>query len=193
MNFARKEKLLLWLNGLEILGILGVLFLAFAVQFLFNELPCPLCSLQRIGFVGIALGLLFNLRFGIRPAHYSFTLLSALFTAFVALRQMALHVLPGTDPYGSALFGLHFYTWSFIAAMLVLIYTAIVLGFGRQHQPSLLSSRSWRWASHLLFLALMAMIAANIVSTYYICGFGECPDNPTQYRSVSSEAAAVLV
>lgn len=189
----QKDKWLWCLNGLEVLGILFILFLAFAVQFLFNELPCPLCSLQRIGFVGIALGLLFNLRFGIRPAHYSLTLLSALFTALVALRQIALHVLPGTDAYGAAIFGLHFYTWSFIAAILVLIYTSIVMGFGVSHKSPHLAKKSWVWLSHALFLAAMVLIAANVVSTYYVCGFNECPENPVHYLPTSMESSVGLI
>lgn len=193
MNSNNKEKYLIWLNSLEILGILLILFLAFALQFLFKELPCPLCLLQRIGFIGIALGLLFNLRFGIRPAHYSLTLLSALFTAFVALRQIALHVLPGDPGYGSRFLGLHFYTWSFVAAMLVLIYTSLVQAFSIEHHGRHLAKKKWQWVGHGLFLAAIILIAANMVSTFYVCGWGECPDNPTHYIVQNMESSVGLI
>src|SRR5579862_2934195 len=80
----------------ELVAVITVLAMTLLLQFVFNELPCPLCLLQRIGFVGIAYGLLLNLRFGFKPSHYAVVILSGLFTAFVALRQIALHVIPGT-------------------------------------------------------------------------------------------------
>ena len=46
------------------------------------------------------MALLLNLRFRIHPAHYALTLFCTLFTAFVALRQLALHVVPGMASYG---------------------------------------------------------------------------------------------
>ena len=82
------ERIDRWLNGIEACGIVLVLTMAFGFQYLFNELPCPLCLLQRIGFTIVALGFLLNIRFGLRPSHYAIALLGALFTAFVALRQV---------------------------------------------------------------------------------------------------------
>lgn len=126
-------KLLGWIcNALELAGILFILLLALMYEFVFNEPPCPLCLLQRVGFFGIALGFLMNLRYGLRPSHYAMVILSALFTSFVALRQIALHVVPGTGSYGSAVLGYHLYTWSFIISMAVITVTAIVMSQDRQ-------------------------------------------------------------
>src|SRR3990167_6896576 len=86
-------------NFFEVVGVMLVIVLAFLMQFVCNELPCPLCLLQRFGFMAIAFGFLLNFRFGFRPSHYSIILLSSLFTAFVALRQVALHILPGSGSY----------------------------------------------------------------------------------------------
>ena len=89
-----------WLNALTIAGIVILLMMAFTFQFLFGELPCPLCLLQRIGFLITSVGFILNLRYGLRPSHYALALLGSLFTVFVALRQIALHILPGDLGYG---------------------------------------------------------------------------------------------
>lgn len=169
-------------NYAELLAVTIVLCVAFLIQFAFEELPCPLCLLQRFGFVCIAYGLLLNLRFGFRPSHYAIVILSAVFTAFVALRQIALHVLPGTGAYGSAIFGLHLYTWSFIAATLVIISTTVLLGADRQYSKSVIKSKRGRHAVNALFLVVVFLIVANVLSVFLECGWQACPDNPITYE-----------
>jgi hypothetical protein len=70
-------------------------------------------------------------------------LLFAVFSAMVALRQIALHVLPGEGGYGTALFGLHLYTWSFIVASLIIVYSAIILGMDIQYNKFHLKLAKW--------------------------------------------------
>ncbi|OZA78931.1 MAG: hypothetical protein B7X76_09550, partial [Azorhizobium sp. 39-67-5] len=43
------------LNALGLLGVCAVLAVAFFDQLVFGDLPCPLCLLQRAGFVLSAL------------------------------------------------------------------------------------------------------------------------------------------
>lgn len=178
-------------NFFELAGIIIVLLLAFAFQISFRELPCPLCLLQRIGFMCIAFGFLLNFRFGLRPSHYSIVLFSALFTAFVAMRQIALHVVPGTGAYGSALFGLHLYTWSFILAMIIVIFTTFLLGFDRQYKPSSPTNIRWTYLTHFLFLVVTLVILGNIVSNVLECGLGECPDNPVNYQLIDQHTVSL--
>lgn len=168
------------LNSAELLGIAFILFLAFAFQFLASELPCPLCLLQRVGFICIAYGLLMNLRFGLRPSHYAITLLSCYFTSFVALRQIVLHIIPGTGSFGSPIFGLHLYTWSYIAVMVITIVTTIMMCVDRQYLIFKQDKR-FNWLVHLLFAIMFLLAAANFVSVLFECGLSACPDNPTQY------------
>lgn len=169
-------------NGLELTGIILMLVMTFVFQIVFNELPCPLCILQRIGCFGVALGFLLNLRFGLRPSHYSIALLSALFTSFVALRQVALHVIPGSGTYGDAIFGLHLYTWSFIVSMLIVGVTILMMGIDRQYlsEAEAKNIRMTRTAN-VLFLFTASLLIANIVSIYLECGLAACPDNPVHY------------
>lgn len=167
-------------NLLELGGIFIMLCLAFSFQILFHELPCPLCLLQRVGFLCVALGFLMNLRFGPKPSHYAIALLSAIYTSFVALRQIALHVVPGTGTYGNAIFGMHLYTWSFIISMMIIIFTTIVMGIDRQYLQENAARQPSKW-SHVLFMLMVLLICSNLVSVILECGFKECPDNPTQY------------
>ena len=71
------------LNALSLYGVAAVLAAAFAAQFVLNELPCPLCLLQRIMFTALAIGPILNIRFGPRPSHYALSLLAALIGAMV--------------------------------------------------------------------------------------------------------------
>ena len=166
-------------NALEICGILLLLLMAFSFQFLFNELPCPLCLLQRVGFIGIACGFLLNLRFGLKPSHYAIALLFAFYTAMVALRQTALHVIPGSGSYGSAVFGLHMYTWSFIVSVIILVFTTAMLGIDKQYRSAPVTTN--KWIVNGLFFLVAAVILSNIVAVYFECGLAQCPDNPTSY------------
>ncbi len=166
---------------LEIIGVIAVLFLAFGAQLLFHELPCPLCLLQRIGFCCIAFGFLLNLRFGLHPSHYAIVILSALYTIFVALRQISLHVVPGTGSYGSAIFGLHLYTWSFIISMIIIIVTTLMFSIDRQYLHPQLNSQRLRWITHGLFAIVTLLLVMNIISVFLECGFKQCPDNPVTY------------
>ena len=65
------RSLALTLNALGLYAVALVLVIAFAAQLLLNELPCPLCLLQRIQFAMLAVGPILNLRFGPRPSHYA--------------------------------------------------------------------------------------------------------------------------
>lgn len=173
--------LLRHLNTLALLGIGGVLAAAFAMQFALHELPCPLCLLQRAAFIAVGIGFLLNVRFGSSPAHYGVVLVSAVAGAAMSLRQVLLHIVPGTGEYGSALFGLHLYTWAFVAFAATILYVA-----GLQF----LEARTTRNAAgpRDSFLSIAAswlfiiLVAANLVSVLLECGVGPCDDDPTYYH-----------
>lgn len=169
-------------NILEYSAVLIILFMTFYFQIVLHELPCPLCLLQRVGMIGIIFGFLLNFRFGYHPSHYAIVLLSALFTAFVAMRQIALHVIPGTGAYGDAIFGYHLYTWAFIIAMVVVVTTIVLMSLDPQyHQPAKTAKLSTLWMK-ILFIAAGAMLVLNMVSVVMECGWGACPDNPVKYE-----------
>ena len=169
------------LNALGLYGIALVLAIAFAAQLLLNELPCPLCLLQRIQFALLAIGPILNVRYGPRPSHYSLALLTAAAGAAFAMRQVLLHILPGDPGYGSALLGYHYYTWAFIGFAVAIILIAAVLLFDRQFQDDAKPVQAGAFASIAVWLVI-ALTALNVISTLLECGFAACPDNPVEYE-----------
>ena len=194
----QKRRVVLWvkvLNALDLIGLAMVLIIAFIAQFVFHELPCPLCLLQRLGLLAIGFGFLLNVRYDVRPSHYALSLLAAIFTAAVALRQICLHVVPGSGSYGSAVFGLHMYTWCFVLSMLVIVYIAIVMSVAQQYNlesppPEKVSELKSVWVrrlGHLAFILFLALVVLNIVMIFLQCGAHECPDDPLGYILLGSK------
>lgn len=163
------------LNATVVLILSGVLLSAFGVQFLWHERPCPLCLLQRLGMIGVSVGLLLNVWCGIRMAHYGLALLAALAGGFVALRQISLHVCPGTVPFGLPVLGLSLYTWSFIVFVCVVLSVALLLFLydpEKSENEALPVNGYCRFVSGFIFLVALA----NVVTTFMQCGFGPCVD-----------------
>lgn len=167
------------LNVLGALIVFGVVIGAYTVQFVDQEAPCPLCLLIRLGMLAVGFGFLLNARFGPRPAHYGFILLSALFGAAVAIRQILLHIVPGTGSYGDAVLGLHLYTWAFLVFSTVIFAVAVAMFFSRQFERSPLASPALVvHATTVLFAIGFLLALLNVVTTTIECGVGFCPDNP---------------
>ncbi len=161
------------LNALMALILSCVLWGAFGFQFIEGEQPCPLCLLQRLGMLGVALGALLNVKFGIQRRHYSLSLLSAIFGGFVALRQIALHVCPGTPVFGKPFWGLSLYTWSFIVFASCVAYIALLTFiFAPQKNESQIARANW-WGQ-LAFFSVFFVALANIITTLLQCGLGDC-------------------
>lgn len=169
------------LNALGLLAISGVLAFAFADQIIFGDLPCPLCILQRAGFAAAGFGLALNLRFGPRPSHYAITILAAVAGGAISLRQVALHVVPGSGSYGDAFLELHFYTWAFILFTVIVVGTAAMLLFDRQFKEAEKMATPLGGFAAAVFGLFALLTLGNGVSTLLECGAGLCPDNPTEY------------
>ncbi|EJN6961728.1 disulfide bond formation protein B [Photobacterium damselae] len=167
------------LNILGLLGITAVLFGGVILQVAWNELPCPLCLLQRIGFGLVMFGFMLNVIYGTQQRHYGIILIGALFGAATALRQVSLHVIPGTPPFGSAILGYHYYTWAFIIFALTVFGVTVLL---------LLWKKEWQQDNYQISalgrtacLLAMATVLINVISTFVECGPYQCPDNPVSY------------
>jgi disulfide bond formation protein DsbB len=169
------------LNALGLFSISAVLLFAFADQLFLKDLPCPLCILQRAGFVVAGFGLALNLQFGPRPSHYAVTIIGALAGAIIAGRQILIHIVPGSGSYGSALFGVHFYTWAFVVFSLIVLGTAVMLLFDRQFAGGEYAGRRLTALSLAAFALLTLLALGNGVSTVLECAGGLCPDSPTDY------------
>ncbi|MBV6271525.1 disulfide bond formation protein B [Alcaligenaceae bacterium CGII-47] len=169
------------LNILALAGVCGILLFAFAWQLLYDEVPCPLCLLQRAGFALVGIGLLLNIRFGPSPLHYGVAILSAMAGAGVAFRQFALHLAPGDAGYGSPFLGMHFYTWALLTFIALIAFCAVMLMLDRacRDQPSP-RSHIGRFARFVMWL-FFVLVLANMGSTLLECGFGQCEDDPVGY------------
>ncbi|MDN3609635.1 disulfide bond formation protein B [Vibrio ostreicida] len=168
-----------WLNLLGLLGMSTILLIGFVLQFALHELPCPLCLLQRVGFVMVTFGFLLNVRFGPQQRHYGIILIGALFGGAAALRQVALHVIPGTPAYGSPIMGLHYYTWAFVLFAATIFAVAILLCMWDQRWQSQ-GYAMGRVGKFACYLAL-AVVLLNALGTFAECGPYQCPDNPVSY------------
>lgn len=171
------------INLIEALGLLLILFAAIAIQIIFHDLPCPLCLLQRWGLLAVTFGFLLNLRFGIKSSHYAIVILATLFTAAVAIRQILLHIVPGTGSYGPAIFGYHMYTWVFIICAGLLIFTAVMLLFDKQFKVTRTKKhKTLSVLIHIVFFFAVVVATANSITTFLECGLRQCPDNPVTYE-----------
>lgn len=168
------------LNLLALIAICGILIFAFAWQFAYNDLPCPLCLLQRVAFVMIGIGVLLNVRFGPSPMHYGMVILSALGGACAAGRQVLLHIGADDPGYGPAILGLHFYTWALIVFIGFIAWTAVMLVLDRNCADQPDPRQIGRTSRNIMWLFLL-LVVGNLVSTTLECGVGACPDNPINY------------
>lgn len=169
---------------LNLLGVLGVslaLLIAFYYQLALRELPCPLCLLQRAGLIMVGLAFMLNVRFGERGRHYAMALIGAVVTGGIALRQVLLHIVPGTGAYGSAVFGVHFYTLAWVSSVATVLYVAVLLLRFRRESAPLVAGQGG-WTVRLALGLFVALIAANLVSTLLECGTGQCADDPVVYE-----------
>lgn len=162
-------------NQLALLAVVGVLSYAFVDQVYFGELPCPLCLLQRIGFVIIGFALVLNIRCGAYSAHYGWGILGGLIGMMVSLRQVFLHILPGDMGYGATFLELHFYTWAFVGYIGLLVGLAILLMLPNR------DIRSRSWFANTVVILFIILVLTNLISTLMECGVGSCPDDPVSY------------
>lgn len=172
------------LNALGLLAVSAVLVMAFYDQLVHFDLPCPLCLLQRVAFVAVGFGLCLNVLQGSRPRHYALMVLSGAFGLGVAVRQVVLHIVPGTGSYGNAFLGLHYYSWSAMLFFLIILGSGVMLLFEGQYEET--SGRSERFGGQALpriaFAVILLLTAANAVSALLECGPTVCADDPVQYE-----------
>ncbi|MDR0329434.1 MAG: disulfide bond formation protein B [Rickettsia sp.] len=154
---------------------------AFIFQFFYYEPPCPLCLLQRFGFIAIGLGALLSIIYNPSWKYDMIIFISSIYTLMVGLRQVLLHILPHDLGYGNTFLGLHFYTWSAIISFSLILLMSIIpivsLILSKfsilQFYPSFVPT--------LIEISLIIIILVNVFATYFECGFGMCPSDPTTY------------
>jgi disulfide bond formation protein DsbB len=172
----------------NVLAVCAVLLGAFGVQFAQGELPCPLCSLQRMAMLLCALGpayVISRARHGGPSADdfatgYGLSVLAAVAGAAISGRQVLLHVVPPDPGYGDAVLGLHLYTWAFVVFAVVLVVSGANLALAGVLRP-----RDVRFgaASALTLGLLGAVTLANAAAMLAQEGLHwTLPDDPDRYR-----------
>lgn len=163
------------LNAAVVIALCAILLAGFGVQIFMGEQPCPLCFLQRLGMISVALSLLLNLWFGVRTAHYGLAIFSALMGGLIALRHISLHVCPSFSAFGLPVLGLSLYTWSFLifsccvfsVALLLCLYDPRKSG----QMPATLGLLEKSAGALTFFVA-----SGNILAAFLQCGFGACSE-----------------
>lgn len=176
------------LNSLGLMAVCLLLTIAFYDQFAGNDLPCPLCILQRAGFGVAAFGIALNVLFGPRPSHYGIAILGAIAGGIVAARQTFLHIVPGTGAYGEAFFGLHLYTWAFIGFFAMVLCIGVLLLWERQFTQDRAGFVGPRGLALLAVGWFTLLMLANGLSTFAECTTGLCPDDPQGYLLFSGSS-----
>jgi disulfide bond formation protein DsbB len=174
-----------------ILGIcIAANFAALSFQFFYHELPCPLCLLQRFGFLSIALGALLNLTYGNSWKYKLIIIISSLFTFVIGLRQVLIHITPNDPGYGSEFLGLHFYTWSAIVsfAVITLMSISFMVNFILNAMFDLERKKGSRIVSlvNVSRIILLGIASLNTILVIFECGYGLCPSDPSTYMSIES-------
>jgi disulfide bond formation protein DsbB len=174
-------KLAIRLNALALYAITGVLLFAFYWQLAYNELPCPLCLLQRVAITALAVGPILTIRHGPKPANYGLVIIAALLGAAIAARQILLHIMPGDTGFGSAFLGMHFYTWAFLCFVVAMLAAGVMLTFDKQFAPEAKAPRRGMFED-LAVRLIIGVTALNAASALLECGFSGCPANPVSYE-----------
>jgi disulfide bond formation protein DsbB len=174
-------------RSLDTLGLLAIglmLIVAFADRLLRHELPYPLCLLKRVGFVLAGFGVAMNLVFGPRASHDALTILGAMAGGAVSLRQILLHVVPGTGAYGGPFLGIHFYSWAAIPFALIVVGSAVLLLFDTRldsspAKPAPIGTLARPGPDRTALVVFAFLVVGNALSIFLECGLGLCADNPT--------------
>jgi disulfide bond formation protein DsbB len=169
------------LNDLALLAMMlvlaAILTTAMTLQYVYGELPCPLCLLQRAAMFGVCFGIILHFRHGYSVRYTGLSLLFALFLLIVSVRQTLLDIYPrpGHSYIGTAVFGLHMPVWSILIALAVLLAFAIKLTvLGGERLRDAPTEPALKKIAGLLSFYVIALCAINFASVILQCGLGEC-------------------
>lgn len=181
-----------WAHVGFIAAYLGILSTAmFWFQFALAEYPCPLCILQRMAMMLVVIGPILvvsqTLRgrgnLGILATGTGISILGAVLGLTMSGRQVLLHIAPGDEGYGTAVLGMHLYTWALVSFLVVLVFCGVVLAGSRWLVPVAPRSRTLRFVAWAVIWLFVATIGINAVVVFAEAGWNlYLPDNPTGYR-----------
>jgi len=194
---SRETRIARLINIAALFALIGVLAGSLHLQLGIGEQPCPLCLIQRSAMIGIAIGPLMNLLWGMKPAHYAISILAAVVGAAGSIRQILLHIQLGDPGYGPAVLGLHLYTWAFITFVIAIVGCAFMLLWSKPFEDP---DSGIRYQSSVLRIAALTAIIWVFLDLLIIaitvipeCGLGMCPDDPPNIAGVGDGPGWLVV
>ena len=162
---------------LMLLILAGILTAAMVMQYVFGEIPCPLCLLQRFAMFGCCFGIVQQLRSCTSERGTGISLIFSILLLVVSVRQTLLDLFPGAghEYVGSAIFGIHMPVWCVFIAVALLLGFAVRLALfgGPRPAPEAAGAPMHRLAQGLaIYVAFICAI--NFLSVVVQCGMGEC-------------------
>lgn len=184
LQFALSDKNITCLHYLFSLAVIFliafILTTAFYLQIVYNEIPCPLCLLQRIAFLGICFAIMLNLRMHHSIRHEGLTLLITIILLIISTRQTLLDIYPrpGHEYIGTTIFGLHMPVWSIVISVLLLLAYSlrfIMLGYSDHLKNTTLQAHPiLNDIAIILMWYIITLCALNLLSAFLQCGLGSC-------------------
>jgi len=172
-----QENDLKMLDLAALLGISVTLLAAFYFQLAWGELPCAFCNLIRVSLMIFGGGLLLNIWLGFSPWNYVLSAVGALICSLISLLFLFVKAPPDSVPTGSAVFGLHMYSWTFLVATAAGMYCVFMLAFYAM-RPSLDASEILPSGAILKLKAkpiitglFIFLVGANVLSAFLQNGF----------------------
>lgn len=174
---ALQENDLKVLDLAALAGICFTLLAAFFFQLAWGELPCAFCNLIRVALMIFGGGLLLNLWQGFNAWNYVLSAVGGLIGSLISLLFLFVKAPPDSVPTGSAVFGLHMYSWTFLISTAAGLYCVFMLAFYAMKQapqaseilPSgaILKSK----AKPVIAGLFIFLVGANVVSAFLQNGF----------------------
>ncbi|WP_113760688.1 disulfide bond formation protein B [Candidatus Bartonella washoeensis] len=147
--------------------------------------PCPLCLLQRLGFIVAGCGFLFNILHRVKNIHYGMVIFGCTVTCISAAKQILLQMILGNLADGPTLFGLRLYSWAFIVSVLYIFVVAFIMILSEvSHKFKICSPFSV--LSKMASFLFVFLIAANLLTVILECGDGLCASDSVRYGVLSN-------
>lgn len=193
MTQDRETQIARIVNIVALFALIGVLAGSLHLQWGVGEQPCPLCLIQRSAMIGLAIGPIMNLLWGMKPAHYALSILAAIVGGAASIRQILLHIAtPGDPGYGPQIAGFHLYTWALVTFVVAIVGCAIMLLWDKPFRLPDSGVLHQRGGIRLAaFTAINWIVIDLLVIGFSVlpeCGLGMCPDDPPDTAGVGNVA-----
>jgi disulfide bond formation protein DsbB len=152
----------IFFNFLGLFGLCISAGIGLWIEFVFGQIPCVLCYLQRAAMLMIATGLYWNISSGVSARNYACSFIGCLFGWTAVLRHMALNACRPPPPGAFFFWSYRIYSWSFLVFFCSFLSLSLLLFFYKPEKAC--SSVFWKRVSGgtLLLVLIGTTISALI-------------------------------